>query len=87
MQDPDYQLFGTSVENELELTLTKARQMCIHEIYMCVNKDNPASLRVQIKNGAYIHHENDKKYFTRINEIEKEEVNKATDEAIGVAQN
>ena len=33
------------------------------------------------------HHENDKKYFTRINEIEKEEVNKATDEAIGVAQN
>jgi len=55
----------------LELTLTKARQMCIHEVYMSVNKDNPASLRVQIKNGAYIHHENATEYFTRINEIEE----------------
>lgn len=53
----------------LELTLEKARQMCIHEVYMSVNKDNPASLRVQVKNGAYIHHENDKEYFTRINQI------------------
>lgn len=31
--------------------------MCIHKVYMSVNKDNPANLRVQIKNGAYIHHE------------------------------
>ncbi|PWT26982.1 GNAT family N-acetyltransferase [Butyrivibrio fibrisolvens] len=53
----------------LELTLEKARQMCIHEVYMSVNKDNPASLRVQIKNGAYIHHENDTEYFTRIDQI------------------
>jgi ubiquinone/menaquinone biosynthesis C-methylase UbiE len=53
----------------LELTLEKARQMCIHEVYMSVNKDNPASLRVQLKNGAYIHHENEKEYFTRINQI------------------
>lgn len=55
----------------LELTLTKARQMCIHEVYMSVNKDNPASLRVQIKNGAYIHHENEKEYFTRVNAVEE----------------
>ena len=55
----------------LELTLAKARQMCIHEIYMSVNKDNPASLRVQIKNGAYIHHENENQYFTRINQIDE----------------
>ena len=55
----------------LELTLIKARQMCIHEVYMSVNKDNPASLRVQIKNGAYIHHENEKKYFTRVNAVEE----------------
>ena len=55
----------------LELTLSKARQMCIHEVYMSVNKDNPASLRVQIKNGACIHHENEKEYFTRINQIEE----------------
>ena len=54
----------------LELTLAKARQMDIQEVYMSVNKDNPASLRVQIKNGAYIHHENETKYFTRINMIE-----------------
>lgn len=36
------------------------------EVYMSVNKDNPASLRVQIKNGAYIHHEDDVEYYTRI---------------------
>ena len=54
----------------LKLTLEKARQMCIHEVYMSVNKDNPASLRVQIKNGAYIHHENETEYFTRINQID-----------------
>ena len=53
----------------LELTLEKARQLCIHEVYMSVNKDNPASLRVMIKNGAYIHHESDTQYFTRINAI------------------
>ena len=56
----------------LELTLAKARQMGIQEVYMSVNKDNPASLRVQIKNGAYIHHENETEYFTRINTIEDE---------------
>lgn len=52
----------------LELTLIKARQIGIEEVYMSVNKDNPASLRVQQKNGAYIHHENEKEYFTRINQ-------------------
>ncbi len=41
------------------------------EVYMSVNKDNPASLRVQIKNGAYIHHDNEKEYFTRINMVEE----------------
>ena len=50
----------------LALTLAKARQMHIPEVYMSVNKDNPASLRVQMKNGAYIHHENQQEYFTRI---------------------
>ena len=53
----------------LALTLNKARQLSIHEVYMSVNKDNPASLRVQLKNGAYIHHENETEYFTRINAI------------------
>lgn len=36
------------------------------EIYMSVLKDNPASLRVQQKNGAYIHHSDEKQYYTRI---------------------
>ena len=53
----------------LELALKKAREINIHEVYMSVNKDNPASLRVQQKNGAYIHHENETEYFTRINQI------------------
>ncbi|MCM1258850.1 MAG: GNAT family N-acetyltransferase [Roseburia sp.] len=36
------------------------------EIYMSVRKDNAASLQVQLKNGAYIHHEDDVEYYTRI---------------------
>ncbi len=36
------------------------------EIYLSVHKDNLASLNVQKKNGAYIHHENEAEYFTRI---------------------
>ena len=31
-----------------------------------VHKDNPASLRVQMKNGAYIHHEDERESYTRI---------------------
>ena len=36
------------------------------EIYMSVRKDNEVSLKVQLKNGAYIHHEDEKEYYTRI---------------------
>jgi predicted acetyltransferase len=36
------------------------------EFYLSVHKDNPASLQVQIKNGARIVREDDKNYFTRI---------------------
>lgn len=36
------------------------------ELYMAVYKDNQASLKTQLKNGAYIHHEDDLEYFTRI---------------------
>ncbi|SFK44271.1 hypothetical protein SAMN05216390_101125 [Lachnospiraceae bacterium KH1T2] len=34
-----------------------------YELYMSF----PENLRVQIKNGAYIHHENEIEYFTRTN--------------------
>ena len=51
----------------LRLTIQKAWEIIDEdEIYMSVNKNNPASLRVQIKNGAYIHHEDDKEFYTRI---------------------
>lgn len=50
----------------LALTLEKAKEKGIEEAYLSVNKDNAASLRVQMKNGAYIHHENEEEYFTRI---------------------
>ena len=50
----------------LRLTLEKAKEMGIDEAYMSVNKDNTASLRTQLKNGAFIHHEDDEKYYTRI---------------------
>lgn len=36
------------------------------EAYLSVNKTNPASLRVMLANGAYIHHEDEEKYYTRI---------------------
>ncbi len=51
----------------LRLTIEKAWEIIKEdEIYMSVHKDNPASLKVQQKNGAYIHHEDDKKFYTRI---------------------
>ena len=39
------------------------------EIYMSVHKDNPASLKVQLKNGAYIHHEDEEEFYTRIKRV------------------
>lgn len=51
----------------LELAIEKAKGIIREdEIYMSVNKDNHASLRVQQKNGAYIHHFDKEKYYTRI---------------------
>lgn len=51
----------------LAMALEEARELVKEdEIYMSVNRDNPASLRVQEKNGAYIHHMDGKEYYTRI---------------------
>ena len=51
----------------LKLTIEKAWQMIREdEIYMSIHKDNPASLKVQMKNGAYIHHEDEQEIYTRI---------------------
>ena len=59
---------GKGYANEgLRLTIEKAWDIIPEdEIYMSVHKDNPVSLKTQLKNGAYIHHEDDKEYFTRV---------------------
>lgn len=59
---------GRGYANEgLRLTIEKAWTIIPEdEIYMSVHKDNPASLKTQLKNGAYIHHEDDLEYYTRV---------------------
>lgn len=62
----EYRGKGYATEG-LRLTLEKAREIVKEdEIYMSVRKSNPASLRVQLKNGAYIHHGDEEKFYTRI---------------------
>ena len=51
----------------LRLTLQVARDIIPEdEIYLRVNKDNPASLKVMLKNGGYIKAEDEDKYYVRI---------------------
>ena len=51
----------------LRLTLEIARTIIPEdEIYLRVNRDNPASLKVMLNNGGYICKEDDAKYFVRI---------------------
>ena len=51
----------------LRLTLELARRIVPEEeFYLRVNRDNPASLRVMLKNGGRIVGENGEKYFVRI---------------------
>lgn len=62
----EYRGRGYATEG-LRLAIEEARKIIPEdEIYMDVNKDNPASLQVQLKNGAYIHHEDEARYYTRI---------------------
>ena len=51
----------------LRLALDKAREIVPEdEIYLEVNKDNPASIRVQEKCGAVLHHEDGEHYYMRV---------------------
>ena len=51
----------------LRLVIEKARDIIPEdEIYMSVHKDNPASLKAQLHNGAYIAREDDTCFYTRI---------------------
>ena len=64
--DKPYRGKGFATEG-LKLAIEKAWEIIPEdEIYMSVHKDNPASLKVQIKNGAYVHHEDEKELYTRI---------------------
>lgn len=51
----------------LSLAIEQAKKIIReNEIYMSVAKSNEASLKVQIRNGAYIHHMDNNEYYTRI---------------------
>lgn len=43
------------------------------EIYLRVNKDNPASLKVMLHNGGYIKYEDEQKFYVRIKKDKKGE--------------
>lgn len=45
---------------------SKGEELPEEEINLRVNKDNPASLAVMIKNGGRIDHEDDTKYYVRV---------------------
>jgi len=62
----EYRGRGYATEG-LRMTMEKAWEIIKEdEIYMSVDKTNPASLKVMLKNGAYIHHEDELEYYTRI---------------------
>ena len=51
----------------LALTLKQAARIVPEdEIYLRVNRDNPASLRVMMKNGGAVHHADEHKFYVRI---------------------
>ena len=63
---PQYRGQGCATEG-LRLTLLEAEKIVPErEFYLRVNRDNPASLRVMLKNGGRIVGEDDLKYYVRI---------------------
>lgn len=62
----EYRRKGYGTEG-LRLTLELAGKIVPEEeIYLRVNKDNPASLKVMLKNGGRIDHEDETKYYVRV---------------------
>lgn len=60
--------YGTKL---MALAIKKASKIVPEEeIYLRVNRDNPASLRCMLKNGGYIHHEDDDHYYVRVKKYE-----------------
>ena len=63
---PEYRGRGYATA-ALALALEEARKIVPEEeIYLSVHKDNPTSLKVQLRNGARVDHEDDREYYTRI---------------------
>lgn len=63
---PDYRSCGYGTKG-LKLLIEEAWKIIPEkEIYLRVNKDNPASLKVMFNNGGYIHHEDNQKFYIRI---------------------
>ena len=57
---------GYATEGLRQLIEKAAHIIPEDEIDLRVDKDNPASLRVMLKNGGYIHHEDGSKIYVRI---------------------
>lgn len=63
---PEFRGKGYATQG-LRLAVEEARKIIPEdEIYLRVDKSNSASLKVMLKNGGYIHHEDEKKYYVRI---------------------
>lgn len=62
----DYRTKGYATKG-LALAIEKAKKIIKEdEIYFSVHIDNPASLKVQLNNNAYVHHSDEKEHYTRI---------------------
>ena len=56
----------TAIDFSQEMLKIARERVPEEEIYLRVMKSNPASLNVMLKNGAYIHHEDETHFLTRI---------------------
>lgn len=63
---PKYRGRGYATEGLRLMLQIAEKEISEDEIFLSVHKDNPASLKVQLKNGAYIHGETETEYLTRI---------------------
>ena len=62
---PEYRGNGYGTQG-LAMLLEKACDIVPEEeVYLRVQRTNPASLRAMLKNGCYIHHEDESSYFVR----------------------
>lgn len=63
---PEKRGMGCATEGLRLLLRVAASVVPEDEIYLRVNRDNPASLKVMLKNGGAVHHADEAKYYVRI---------------------